>query len=403
MKKSWILAVATACVGCTTASLERHSLTQIHSTADYRCGAALNCLAAVAADPANLPSFAVLSDGAAKVTDTGTLSSTTTWTRAVGSFAMQTLGVTAIHSPQENWTIDPVADYSQLQAMRAACRWVLYGPEHANGDPPGILNSPTQDPSPGPHFGVADRLARLPAGWLHVGGLKDVPLGACHKGHFDSTWVWVMPDGTEGLADFTLVLHDIATLDPNAGANIAPPLLVILEVHESLLKMPIPNRPSPTQVASLIAQSLSATAAATPAGVAGAVQLAAGVAGEAASKRLQAPDWSSQNSTQLVFSQPRVIKPECRPWVEQKIQDALCGKAPAQITWEEWMACTTPYYGQRVTLTAAGTLATAKTPQAAPGLPVPLRLEYGGPGGGGRTDFRELGPRVEDPFGKNKK
>jgi len=246
MKKSWILAVATACVGCTTASLERHSLTQIHSTADYRCGAALNCLAAVAADPANLPSFAVLSDGAAKVTDTGTLSSTTTWTRAVGSFAMQTLGVTAIHSPQENWTIDPVADYSQLQAMRAACRWVLYGPEHANGDPPGILNSPTQDPSPGPHFGVADRLARLPAGWLHVGGLKDVPLGACHKGHFDSTWVWVMPDGTEGLADFTLVLHDIATLDPNAGANIAPPLLVILEVHESLLKMPIPNRPSDT-------------------------------------------------------------------------------------------------------------------------------------------------------------
>jgi hypothetical protein len=83
MKQSWILgvAVAAACAGCTTTSLERQSLAQIHSTADYRCEAALNALVTVASDPANLPAFAVLSDGTAKVTDTGTVGSTTTWAR----------------------------------------------------------------------------------------------------------------------------------------------------------------------------------------------------------------------------------------------------------------------------------------------------------------------------------
>jgi hypothetical protein len=386
MKKSWILAVAaaTACMGCTTASLERHSLTQIHSTGDYRCGAALNCLAAVAADPANLPSFAVLSDGTAKVSDTGTLSSTTLWTRAVGSFAMQTMGVTAIHSPQENWTIDPVADYTQLQALRAACRWVLYGPEHANGDPPGILNSPTQDPSPGPHFGVADRLARLPAGWLHVGGLKDVPLGACYKGHFGSTWVWVMPDGTQGLADFTLVIHDIATLDPNSQATIAPPLVVYLEMHEAL-KPPKPSNLGSAEPAPVDAgkgkRGDAKQATEQPRNPPETKEPAGGTAGgvEPGSTKPRWPDWSTQNTTQLVFSVPRVIRPECKPWIEQKIREALCGNAAAHISWDEWMACTTPYYGARVTLSPASNLpAAAAALQGQAPLASPQMVPFGG-------------------------
>ncbi len=365
MKTSWMLvaALAAACTGCTSLSLERQSLGQIHATRDYECEAALNCLAAVAADPTTLPPFAVLSDGVAKVSDTGTVSSSTQWTRAVGSFAMQTLGVTGAHSPQLTWTIDPVADYPQLLAMRAACRWVLSGPEHADCEAPGILNSPALDPSPGPHFGVIDRLSRLPAGWLHHGGLRDVPVCACYKGHCGSTWVWVTADGIEGLSDFILVLHDVATLDPNA-ALFAPPLLVNLEVHESLLDMPPVKRVASIPTMDLVPLPLALMAVSPGSGPIG---LATAVGRFVA----RVPDWSGQNSSQLLFSQLRVIKPECRACIEQKIQAALCGQAPAQISWQEWLACTTPYTGQRATLSPASSLSAVKPSEPAPRFPAP--------------------------------
>jgi hypothetical protein len=285
-----------------------------------------------------------------------------------------------MHSPQLQWTIDPVADYQQLLAMRAACRWILNGPEHADDESPGILNSPLLDPSPGPHFGVAERLARMPAGWVHTGGLKDVPLAARYKGHCGSTWAWVMPDGTDGLADFILVLHDIATLDLNGAAATAPPLLVFLERHEALNIPPPMNlgsgKPGPGEGKAKPASGADNRPevdgkdkgkADAPAVTAKNGPLQGEAAGTA--KPLSAnPDWSTQNSQQLVFSLPRVIRPECRPWIEQQIQGALCGKGPARITFEQWMACTTPYYGQRVTLSPAGALPAAKPPQAAPRL-----------------------------------
>jgi hypothetical protein len=217
-----------ACLGCTTTSLERYTVSQIQSAADYRSEAALRCLAAVAANPGALPAFATLADGATSVKDTATLSATTTWTRAIGGFATQALAPMLGRSPNELWTVDPVADHTRLEAMRCACRWVLYGPERACADCAGILADPVTDHSPGPHFGVAARLERMPAGWLHVGRLKDVPVHARFKAHCGDTWAWVMPDGTAGLAEFVLVLHDIATIDIDFGATVTPPVLVTL-------------------------------------------------------------------------------------------------------------------------------------------------------------------------------
>jgi len=221
-----VLATAT---GCTSMSLERHALSQIQSSGEYRYKATLDCLATVAANANALPSFSLLSTGSAKVTDTATVSSATSWTRSLGSFSTEGLGVIASRNPNELWTVDPSAEYPQLAALRSACQWVLYGAERANLDFPGILDSPVNNPMPGHHFGVADRLQQLPCGWLHVGRMTDVPLAACYKAHRGNTWVWVNSEGMKGLADFTLVLLDVATLDLNDGdASLTPPVLVSL-------------------------------------------------------------------------------------------------------------------------------------------------------------------------------
>jgi hypothetical protein len=133
-----------------------------------------------------------------------------------------------------------VADYTQLEAMRCACRWVLAGPEQCEPDCLHILADPEKDMSPGPHFGVANRLERLPHGWLRVGRLCDVPAGALYQDHCGDTWVWITPDGLEGLAGFTLVLQDIATLNvtPSDGStptSKTPPVLVTLWLVQNTL------------------------------------------------------------------------------------------------------------------------------------------------------------------------
>jgi hypothetical protein len=236
-----VLPLAVVGAGCTAMSLERHTVSQIQSVTDFRYQATLHALAMVAADPGTLPSYALISSGTTSVADTGLANPVTTWKASPLLFASEALSFSATHSPMIQWTVDPTADETQLKAMRCACRWVLEGREHLDSDCEHILADPEADPTPGPHFGVADRLARLPQGWLHFGCWRDVPLGACYKDHCGGTWVWVTPDGTEGLAGFTLVLQDIATLlvstpDNTMPANVSPPLLVTLWVVQNTIK-----------------------------------------------------------------------------------------------------------------------------------------------------------------------
>jgi len=313
------VAVVVAGSGCTATSLERYTLSQVRSNADERFSEVLNCLASVAADPTALPSFALLADGTTRVQDTASISAPTTWTRALGGFATQTLMPTAARSPQEQWTISPVAEHDRLEALRCASRWVLYGPERACADCPGLLTDARDDPSPGPHFGVAERLARLPAGWLHVGQMKDVPARAPYKGHSGDIWVWVLPEGTEGLAGFTLVFLEIATLDQSA---IEPPPVLVTLTRERLLSNLSTDPFDPAKVA------------------------------------------------KVSFSEARVIRPQYRVVIEARMQAPVAvdtdgpgkgkddkGRRKKQvvpISWEEWMTYTTPYLGQRANLSSQG-------------------------------------------------
>jgi hypothetical protein len=294
--------LAASCCGCTTVTLETYTLSQIRSSGDSRGREVLSCLATVAANPDTLPSFAIYGDGFTRIQDQATVGSTTTWTRALGSFAMETLGFTLTRNPSGQWTIDSVMEFERLEAMRCACIWALYGPERAYQAHPEILSDPLREnlnPNE-PHFGVEDRLSRIPPGWIHVGKLKDVPLHACYKAHCGNTWVWVMPEASEAFAQFTLVLHDIATLD--YSVLYSPRLLVWLTVDDV------------TQM-----------------------------------RDLSDPTKGQPIST----TEQRMVLPEYRKQIEAAIRNAMRTNGKVDLTWAQWMTYTAPYHGNRITTAAA--------------------------------------------------
>ena len=222
--KPWILILACtiACTGCTTLALERHTLSQGESVAALRAQEVLDNLALVANDPAGLPAYSSIFAGTAQVTDSAQFGATFLWL-VKGVMSSSTYGLFSeaanmqlSRSVSQNWSLDPLVVPEKVEAMRCACRWVVCGPEKACGSCPGLLASPEQDHSPGRHFGVEERLARLPPCWLHIGRCAEVPKAARYKAHCGATWVWVMPDGLTGLADFTLVLQDIARIHINS-------------------------------------------------------------------------------------------------------------------------------------------------------------------------------------------
>src|ERR1700733_8900929 len=74
------------CSGCTALTLEHYTLEQVQTIDSYRIQSVLHCLAMVASDQNSLPTFSVVSQGVTTMTDSGSISSTTEWTRLLNSF-----------------------------------------------------------------------------------------------------------------------------------------------------------------------------------------------------------------------------------------------------------------------------------------------------------------------------
>jgi hypothetical protein len=218
---------ACLCSGCTMAALERSSLSQTESVAVLRSREVLEDFARTQQDPCALPAYASYYVGGVAVTDSASLGATTVWQHVVGAngFGSQNVNPALSRQLVQNWTVDPVIDPEKLEAMRWCFRYVLSGRESLGDDGVSLLARPDQVPgAPGRHFGVLDQLERLPPNWLFVGSLHDVPLNACYKAHVGNAWVWVTPDGVKGLADFTLILQDIARVNINSWTLFNPGL-----------------------------------------------------------------------------------------------------------------------------------------------------------------------------------
>jgi hypothetical protein len=223
-------------------SLERHAVAQAESASDLRYAEVMSNLARSAAEPSALPCYATIYTGSAQVSDTAGILSTTTWQRVTPAlkdgFGAEGLSPSELRQVQQNWALDPVVHSSKLEAMRACAKWVIFGPQCLSTEEMSLLINPDNAPSgPARHFDVAERLANLPAGWLHVGRLRDVPACATHKAHYGTTAVWVEPAGRQGLADFCLTLQSIGRV------NINSPSLFNLPPTYSLMKFPTTDSP----------------------------------------------------------------------------------------------------------------------------------------------------------------
>jgi hypothetical protein len=190
----------------------------------------LDTLALLADNPGILPSFAVPEGGVATVTDMAQVESMTLWDRAIKGFSKETLALLGRHNPDEQWTLDAVVSAPHLEALHYACLWALSGPPPPDSPAMALLSAPRLGDVSGFHFDVACQLAAIPPGWLHFGSRRDVPRNACYKANHRDKYLWVTPDGMEGLSEFTLVLLDIATVDPGSLVPQQPMATVDLEI-----------------------------------------------------------------------------------------------------------------------------------------------------------------------------
>jgi hypothetical protein len=238
-----ILIYVIMCTGCTTAALSRHTLSQEKTPTDIRYQEVMNNLALIASDPFALPAYSSIYSGSAEVTDTAQVVSTSTIGAGVAGEVFSPQYTRAVLG---NWTLDPINVPEKLEAIRCACQWAVYGRDFASKNGAEILDGPPELNPLGTnyyfyssngrriwrHFGVAEKLAKLPEGWLRCGSLAEVPPKACYKAHYGKTWVWVMPEHTEYLADFTLVLQNIARVDSNSAT------LLIMQTNPSDFTFP---------------------------------------------------------------------------------------------------------------------------------------------------------------------
>lgn len=203
--KLGIAIVILSSTGCLHTALQKTTVTQASTVTDLRYQQVLDNLAMLAHNPAMMPYYAVITSGLAQVDDTfgGNGSVTWGWAAGAGGSNSQTLGLTGQRNRLGNWSIDPLHDPERLKAMQCVYQAVL------GAVPPGCNDCAETIR----HFQLDDDLAKMPAGWFRAGGKRDVPKGACYVGCYCDTYVWVTPDGVDGLTRLSLIMLDIATVD----------------------------------------------------------------------------------------------------------------------------------------------------------------------------------------------
>jgi hypothetical protein len=207
--------------GCQThLSLRDNTLRTSATLTDLNYQQVLNNVAMFVANPSAMPSVAVINAGTVTVADMKSLNANATYAPTV-TFEQQSgsglpilsllLNPSGSRSLTENWSLAPVTDVDNLRRIRCAFQLlVLQGGETTDCDRCTELLQ---------HFyqGESDRLdCLIPMGWYHTGCKQDVSKSACYVAHYGHTYVWVLPDGLEGLTRFTMTVIDLATGKPHA-------------------------------------------------------------------------------------------------------------------------------------------------------------------------------------------
>lgn len=210
------LAVALSSAGCNATQLQFTTLRQSRTIPDLQQRQVMENFARLSTDAGLLPYFDLVSVGTSAVTDRGAASFTLA--SAVKEFTSGEYGGEAAREISGNWTISPTNDPNRLAAMRAAYMIAMGRDEEITAIDLRrlhdflILNYNDYKESHDPH-------RVIPSGWLCIGDKRSCPKGSHYVAHRDGVYVWVKEGRLRDLANFSLIILDIATLRPTGPAR----------------------------------------------------------------------------------------------------------------------------------------------------------------------------------------
>ncbi|SFH73353.1 hypothetical protein [Planctomicrobium piriforme] len=198
----WIISLLAGLSGCTHLQLSRSAVKQSESVTDLIYQQILDNLALFHCQPDALAHFAVVGTGGTAVNDHGEAGLELEWDPF--SIVREQLGLSGFREIQEQWTLAPIVNPEKLRAIRCVFQIV------ANG----VSTDPEADTLLQSFLGD-NYFEWLPQGWYGVGCRKDVPRDALYVGHYGHKFVWVKCGSLDALTRLTIVVLNIATLDPN--------------------------------------------------------------------------------------------------------------------------------------------------------------------------------------------
>jgi hypothetical protein len=215
-----LILVACAVVsGCQTHRLLRDDSIKMATTVtDLQYQQVLNNIAMFVHNPSTIPSLVAVTSGTASVQDQKGYIGNANYAPTLpfnlqGGGALPILTILFNPSVQrqvtENWSLVPISDVDHLRRIRCALQLVVLGAETSNCDhcqkrlDEFFLSE------------AADEDCVIPRGWYHIGRKHDVPKNACYVGCYGDCYVWVMRDGLEGLARFTMTILNLTSGKPH--------------------------------------------------------------------------------------------------------------------------------------------------------------------------------------------
>jgi hypothetical protein len=210
-----IIVLLSTLTGCTHLALEKDTLKTTNTLADLQFQQVLDNVARFHDNPDTIPSFAVTTAGTVSVNDQNSAGVSPTYSPTLtfflqGGGALPILSllfpISAQRAVTENWSLTPITDADNLRRLRCAYRLLVMGEATPNYE---FCVKQMKEFFAGEEAALVDYFP--PRDWYGVGGKKNVPKDACHVGCHGCTYVWVTPEGMNGLALFTMGALDLAT------------------------------------------------------------------------------------------------------------------------------------------------------------------------------------------------
>lgn len=201
--------------GCTHLALRDDTVKTTNTLTELQFQQILDNVARFEHHHDTLPSFAVATSGTVSIADSagGGISPTYSPTLTFQNQANGALPILSILFPfsaqravTENWSLTPITDADNLRRLRCAYRLLVMGEATPNYE---FCRKQMADFFAGEAAALVDYYP--PRGWYGVGTKKDVPRCATYVGCHGQTYVWVMPEGVNDLALFTMGALDLAT------------------------------------------------------------------------------------------------------------------------------------------------------------------------------------------------